>query len=62
MSTNEAYILYLGDTGPDEIEKTDKLQILWQAVAKLIREGKLKGIFIEVSYPNDSLIKVYMDI
>lgn len=49
---NDAYILYLGDTGPDEVEKSDKLKILWKAVAPLIQEKKLKAIFIEVSFSN----------
>lgn len=46
-------VLYLGDTGPDEIEKSDDLSSLWQAVAPLIKEKQLKGIFIEVSFPNE---------
>jgi cAMP phosphodiesterase len=50
---NDSYVLYLGDTGPDEIEKSNKLQLLWQQIAPLIKEGKLKGIFIEVSFPNE---------
>lgn len=50
---NKNYILYLGDTGPDEVEKSDKLQLLWQHIAPLIRSKKLKAIFIEVSFPNE---------
>ena len=53
VSNNDNYILYLGDTGPDEIEKSNKLQLLWQAVVPLIKARKLKGIFIEVSFPDD---------
>ena len=53
IRNSDQYVLYLGDTGPDEIEKSNKLQLLWQQVAPLIKEGKLKGIFIEVSFPND---------
>lgn len=48
----EDYVLYFGDTGPDEVEKTDKMQLVWKAVAPLIATGRLKGIFLEVSYPN----------
>ncbi|GGC13543.1 MBL fold metallo-hydrolase [Dyadobacter sediminis] len=47
------YVLYFGDTGPDEIEKTDYLQQIWKVAAPLIRSGKLKGIFLEVSYANE---------
>lgn len=49
---NQSYLLYLGDTGPDSVEKSDDLQKLWQAVAPLLKAGQLKGIFIEVSFPN----------
>ncbi|MEJ7684925.1 MAG: 3',5'-cyclic-nucleotide phosphodiesterase [Segetibacter sp.] len=49
---DSSYLLYLGDTGADEIEKADNLQILWQEIAPLVKAKKLKGIFIEVSYPD----------
>ena len=49
---DSAYILYLGDTGADETEKSDRLRTLWQAIAPLIKARQLKGIFIEVSYTN----------
>ncbi|CAF1230868.1 unnamed protein product [Rotaria sp. Silwood1] len=55
-------VLYLGDTGPDDVEKMTLpnnrtyspgyLKQLWQAITPLIAERKLKAIFIEVSYPN----------
>lgn len=48
-----AYVLYLGDTGPDDVERTDKLRLLWQQVAPLLRAGQLRGIFLEASYPNE---------
>jgi cAMP phosphodiesterase len=46
-------ILYLGDTGPDVVEKSDNLKDLWKAVAPLIKDKQLRGIFIEVSFPNE---------
>lgn len=46
-------VLYLGDTGPDSVEKSNNLASLWQAVAPLLQQKKLKGIFIEVSFPNE---------
>lgn len=46
------YLLYLGDTGADTLEHSDKLHRLWEAVAPLIKTGQLKAIFIEVSFPN----------
>jgi 3',5'-cyclic-nucleotide phosphodiesterase len=53
VKSNDSYILYLGDTGPDEVEKSHNLQLLWQAVAPLIKERKLKAIMIEVSFPDE---------
>nr|WP_315201071.1 3',5'-cyclic-nucleotide phosphodiesterase [uncultured Flavobacterium sp.] len=53
IKNEENFVLYLGDTGPDEIEKSNDLRILWQAVAPLIKEKQLRGIFIEVSFPNE---------
>ncbi|WP_316846045.1 3',5'-cyclic-nucleotide phosphodiesterase [Pedobacter psychrodurus] len=53
VSHNESYVLYLGDTGADEIEKSDKLAKLWQTIAPIINAGQLKAIFLEVSFPNE---------
>ncbi len=53
IRNNENYLLYLGDTGADEIEKSNKLFLLWQAVALLIKAKKLKVIFIETSFPDE---------
>ena len=49
----ESYVLYLGDTGPDVIEKSNDLHDLWTVIAPLIKSKQLKGIFIEVSFPNE---------
>ncbi|MGG7666758.1 MBL fold metallo-hydrolase [Dyadobacter sp. BHUBP1] len=48
----DEYALYFGDTGPDEVEQTDHMKRVWAAVAPLVKSGKLKGVFLEVSYPN----------
>jgi 3',5'-cyclic-nucleotide phosphodiesterase len=53
VKSGEGYVLYLGDTGADENEKSDKLQLLWKEIAPLIAAKKLKGIFIEVSFPDE---------
>jgi cAMP phosphodiesterase len=53
IKNNEAFVLYLGDTGPDAVEKSDNLKDLWTAVAKLVQNKQLKGILIEVSFPNE---------
>lgn len=53
VRSKDSYVLYLGDTGADEIEKSQNLHNLWVAVAPLVRAGKLKAIMIEVSFPNE---------
>lgn len=53
IKSNTDYALYLGDTGPDAVEKSNNLRDLWTAVAPLVKEKQLKGIFIEVSFPNE---------
>ena len=53
VRSGDSYLLYLGDTGPDSVEHSDKLHLLWMAVAPLIKEGRLKAIFIEVSFPSE---------
>lgn len=56
-------ILYLGDTGPDDVEKIIQLNNstfypryldqLWKSITPLIVLNQLKAIFIEVSFPDD---------
>ena len=53
IKNGDSYVLYLGDTGPDAVEKSDNLKNLWTAVAPLVQNKQLKGIFIEVSFPNE---------
>lgn len=55
---NGEYVLYLGDTGADEIEKSDKLHKLWEQVAPLISANKIKAILIETSFPNEQPTKL----
>jgi cAMP phosphodiesterase len=53
IKNGDNYALYLGDTGPDVVEKSDNLRSLWTAIAPLIQNKQLKGIFIEVSFPSE---------
>ena len=53
VKSKDSYLLYLGDTGADEIEKSRNLEKLWTAIAPLVKAQKLKAIIIEVSYPNE---------
>lgn len=57
VSYKQQYILYLGDTGADTIERSDKLRLLWKEVAPLVRSHQLKAIFIEVSFPDEQPLK-----
>lgn len=49
---DEGAALYLGDTGPDAVEGTDRLAALWRRVAPLVRTRRLRVIFLEASYPD----------
>ncbi len=53
IRNNSSYVLYLGDTGADSIEHSNKLALLWQHIAPLIQTNKLKAIFIETSFPDE---------
>jgi len=53
VRSEDAYLLYLGDTGPDSVEHADKMHLLWQQAAPLLKSKKLKAIFIEVSFANE---------
>ncbi|MFC5409496.1 MBL fold metallo-hydrolase [Larkinella bovis] len=53
IKSGGSYVLYLGDTGPDLIEKSQNLTKLWQAIQPLVQSKALKAIFMEVSYPNE---------
>ncbi len=45
-------VLCMGDTGPDAVERSTRLEVLWQAVAPLVSAGHLRAIIIETSYPD----------
>jgi len=46
------YVLYLGDTGADRIEKSNALDTLWTTIAPLVKNQRLKAILIETSFEN----------
>ncbi len=52
VRNDKNYLLYLGDTGADSVEKSNKLGLLWITVAPLIKNKQLSSIFIEVSFDN----------
>ena len=47
------YALYMGDTGPDDVEGRTTTQDLWQHIASLVKAKLLRGIFIEASYTDE---------
>lgn len=53
VSHQEDNILYLGDTGPDSVEHSNRLRSLWKEVSPLVKSHQLKAIFIEVSYRDE---------
>ena len=52
VRSGAGYLLYLGDTGADEIEKSHCLHDLWLALRPLVQAHQLRAVFIEASYPN----------
>jgi cAMP phosphodiesterase len=53
VRSGDADLLYLGDTGADSIEGSDKLSRLWKEVGALVRQHVIKALFIEVSFPDE---------
>ena len=52
VRSKEDYALYFGDTGPDAVEKQSCIENVWKAVAPIARKKRLRGIFLEVSFPD----------
>ena len=50
----EESFVFLGGVGPDQVEKSDKLEKLWQALAPEVKAGRLKGMVIETSFVNET--------
>jgi 3',5'-cyclic-nucleotide phosphodiesterase len=49
---NKDYFAFFGDTGPDTVEKSTHLDTVWKTLGPKVKNKSLKGIIIEVSYPN----------
>jgi 3',5'-cyclic-nucleotide phosphodiesterase len=59
VRSGEYYVLYFGDVGPEGVEKTGLITAVWERIAPLIADGKLLGMFLEISYAEgrpDSLL------
>lgn len=46
------YLLYVGDTGDDQLQHSHDLHDIWKKIIPLIKSHKLNTIFIEASYTN----------
>lgn len=53
VDANRHYVVYMGDTGPDQFEDRPTTRLLWERLVPLVREGRLQAIFIESSYPDE---------
>lgn len=52
LGKNNHYILFLGDTGSDQLQGCDNLGHLWRSVAPLAADGSLKAVLMEVTFAN----------
>jgi cAMP phosphodiesterase len=52
-----SYLLYFGDSGADEIEKSNRLEVVWKFISPLIKTKQLKAIFMETSFPDEQPAK-----
>lgn len=52
IENHDSIVVYFGDTGPDEIEKENKLDTVWRYLAKQLNYKSLAGMIIEVSFPD----------
>jgi 3',5'-cyclic-nucleotide phosphodiesterase len=52
IEKDQDLFVYLGDTGPDQVEKQGKLKALWQYLAQQLQHKHLRGLVIEVSFTN----------
>ncbi len=53
IEANGFYVLYLGDTGPDELSDRHSNEEVWRYIVPLIQQKRLCGIFMEASYPDN---------
>ena len=52
MQSGGHYALFIGNPGADSGQRRANLDRLWERAAPLIRDRRLNGLFIEVSYPD----------
>lgn len=52
LTSARGVLVYCGDTGPDAVEGGQRMLELWKKLAPDVASGRLKGIFLEVSFPD----------
>jgi 3',5'-cyclic-nucleotide phosphodiesterase len=52
IENDKDIMVYFGDTGPDELEKENKIEKVWQYLAEQVKSKNLRGIVIEASFPD----------
>ena len=53
VETGGEYVVYMGDTGPDHLEDRPTTLRLWERLVPLLRDDRLRAIFIESSYTDE---------
>ena len=54
VKNGAACLLYLGDTGADSVEHSDKLHLLWQVAGPLIRQASSKPSLSKYPFPQNN--------
>ncbi|MBS0607412.1 MAG: 3',5'-cyclic-nucleotide phosphodiesterase [Verrucomicrobia bacterium] len=52
IESSGSYAVYFGDTSPDVLEPEKRIKAVWNRIAPLIAQKKLRAIFLECSYPS----------
>ncbi len=54
IENQDNVMVFFGDTGPDEVEKSDNLNNIWVYLSDKVKRKQLKGLVIEVSFVNET--------
>lgn len=54
IENSDNVMVFFGDTGPDEVEESSHLNDIWHYLAPKVAKKQLKGLIIEVSFPNET--------
>lgn len=49
------YVLYFGDSSSDFVEAKKHNSVIWHKIAPLLKQNKLRAIFLECSYPQSKV-------